>query len=236
MTRATLGLSCLLIAGCGAGGQPSPPPAPTVTVTASPSAAPSPAAVSVDSFTETCRALFTDVDGPAPALAAVDIAAAMGSDPTGASVDPVEVDGVIADLLWIGQTADPQIERNIEATVAPLQALATTFRTGQNTTLQLGDVATSGVTMLTICAEEAPGAGAEVLPSLTPSYASSADLYTDKGVCAADAALTNLDLNDALAPILGYPAERAARTIEQDDAIRAHKNAVFRRTCPERAE
>lgn len=61
------------------------------------------------------------------------------------------------------------------------------------------------------------------------------DLTTDAGLCAADAEMTNLELNDALAPLLGFPPDRGARTLEQDDAIRAHKNAAFARGCPERA-
>lgn len=61
------------------------------------------------------------------------------------------------------------------------------------------------------------------------------DLTTDAGICAADAELTNLELNDVLAPVLGYPADRDQRTFEQDEAIRAYKNAAFQRECPERA-
>ena len=61
------------------------------------------------------------------------------------------------------------------------------------------------------------------------------DLSTDAGLCAADAELTNLELNDALAPLLGFPAERDLRTFDQDEAIRAHKNAAFLRACPARA-
>ncbi len=61
------------------------------------------------------------------------------------------------------------------------------------------------------------------------------DLTTDDGLCAADAELTSLELNDALAPLLGYSADRDLRTYEQDDAIRAYKNAAFERACPARA-
>lgn len=60
------------------------------------------------------------------------------------------------------------------------------------------------------------------------------DLTTDAGLCAADAELTSLELNDALAPLLGYSAVRDLRSAEQDEAIRAHKNAAFERACPER--
>lgn len=61
------------------------------------------------------------------------------------------------------------------------------------------------------------------------------DLTTDAGICAADAELTNLELNDALAPLLGFPADRDQRSSEQDEAIRAYKNAAFIRECPARA-
>ena len=60
------------------------------------------------------------------------------------------------------------------------------------------------------------------------------DLSTDEALCAADAEMTNLELNDALAPLLGFSPGRSARTPDQDDAIRAHKNAAFERACPER--
>jgi len=74
------------------------------------------------------------------------------------------------------------------------------------------------------------GASAPAAPDL-----SAFDLSTDAGICAADAEITSLELNDALAPMLGYSAERDARTPEQDDAIRAYKNDAFNRACPERA-
>lgn len=61
------------------------------------------------------------------------------------------------------------------------------------------------------------------------------DLTTDAGLCAADAAMSNLELNDALAPLLGFPADRRSRTADQNDAIRAHRNAAFERACPSRA-
>ncbi|WP_307323856.1 hypothetical protein [Microbacterium sp. SORGH_AS_0862] len=61
------------------------------------------------------------------------------------------------------------------------------------------------------------------------------DLTTDAGLCAADAEMTNLELNDAIAPLLGFPADRDQRTYDQDDAIRAYKNAAFERECPARA-
>ncbi|OYC97196.1 hypothetical protein CI089_01180 [Microbacterium sp. Yaish 1] len=61
------------------------------------------------------------------------------------------------------------------------------------------------------------------------------DLTTDAGLCAADAEMTNRELNDALAPVLGYPADRDARTIDQEEMIRGYKNAAFERACPARA-
>lgn len=82
------------------------------------------------------------------------------------------------------------------------------------------------------------GAGKLVVLYVNPSAAQPApafDLTTDEGLCGADAELTGLELNDALAPQLGFPADRDARTIEQDDAIRAYKNDAFNRACPERA-
>tara|TARA_B100000378_G_scaffold207577_1_gene170697 strand:- start:347 stop:829 length:483 start_codon:yes stop_codon:yes gene_type:complete len=61
------------------------------------------------------------------------------------------------------------------------------------------------------------------------------DLTTDAGLCAADAELTNLELNDAIAPLLGLPSDRDDRTAADDDEIREYKNAAFLRECPERA-
>lgn len=75
-----------------------------------------------------------------------------------------------------------------------------------------------------------------VAPSpASPPAGEALDLSTDAGLCAADAELSNLELNDALAPMLGYPASRDARTSDQDEAIRFYKNAAFGRACPERA-
>ncbi len=67
------------------------------------------------------------------------------------------------------------------------------------------------------------------------SGTASLDLTTDAGICAADAEMTNLELNDALAPLLGYPADRDSRTDEQAEAIREHKSAAVLRECPGRA-
>jgi len=80
--------------------------------------------------------------------------------------------------------------------------------------------------------------GTDTRPSPTVSTSAPAaawDLVTDAGLCAADAELTNLELNDAIAPLLGFSPVRDDRTVEQDDAIRAYKNAAFTRACPERA-
>ncbi|WP_323985863.1 hypothetical protein [Microbacterium plantarum] len=81
---------------------------------------------------------------------------------------------------------------------------------------------------------EATG-GAVVQIGRPAASAPAFDLATDEGLCAADADMTNLELNDALAPLLGYPAHRDARTSDQDDAIREYKNAAFERACPARA-
>lgn len=67
-----------------------------------------------------------------------------------------------------------------------------------------------------------------------PAPTTPPDVATDAGLCAADAELSNLELNDAIAPLLGYPSSRDDRTVEQDDAIRAYKDAAFARACPER--
>jgi lactate dehydrogenase-like 2-hydroxyacid dehydrogenase len=77
--------------------------------------------------------------------------------------------------------------------------------------------------------------GTDTTVTAAPTLDAALDLTTDEGLCAADAELTNLELNDALAPQLGFPADRDARTVEQDDAIKAYKNAAFARACPERA-
>ena len=61
------------------------------------------------------------------------------------------------------------------------------------------------------------------------------DITTDAGLCAADAELSNLELNDLVALLLDYPADRDLRTSEDDEAIRAYKNEAFLRECPERA-
>jgi|GEM_PF-3709462 len=91
----------------------------------------------------------------------------------------------------------------------------------------------------TVTVTATASATATVTPSpsgtATPAAAAPFDLSTDEGLCAADAELSNLELNDALAPLLGFPADRDARSFEQDEAIRAHKNAAFARACPARA-
>lgn len=61
------------------------------------------------------------------------------------------------------------------------------------------------------------------------------DLTTDEGLCEADSDLTNLELNDAIALLLGFPADRDERTYDQDEAIRDYKNEAFLRECPARA-
>lgn len=86
-----------------------------------------------------------------------------------------------------------------------------------------------------------PSPAPTVTVTVTPPQAAPApttaepDLTTDAGLCAADADMSNLELNDAIAPLLGYPSNRKARTPEQDDAIREYKNAAFERACPARA-
>lgn len=86
---------------------------------------------------------------------------------------------------------------------------------------------------VTVTATPTPDAVAP--SSVTPPADEVLDLTSDAGLCAADAELSNLELNDALAPMLGYPASRDARTSDQDEAIRFYKNAAFGRACPERA-
>lgn len=96
------------------------------------------------------------------------------------------------------------------------------------------------VTVTTVVTQS-PAPAPTVTVTVTPAPAISQpsgpvlDLTTDIGLCDADMRLSNLELNDALAPILGYPADREQRTTEQDDAIRAYKNAAFERACPSRA-
>lgn len=94
---------------------------------------------------------------------------------------------------------------------------------------------------VTVTAEAAPAPTVTVTvtpPAPTAAITSAPagiDLTTDQGLCAADAEMTNLELNDALAVVLGYPGDRDARSFEQDDAIRDYKNAAFKRACPARA-
>ena len=79
--------------------------------------------------------------------------------------------------------------------------------------------------------------GTATRPSPTVSARATAaalDLVTDAGLCAADAGITNLELNDAIAPLLGYSPARDQRTVDQDDAIRSYKNGAFARACPKR--
>jgi hypothetical protein len=82
---------------------------------------------------------------------------------------------------------------------------------------------------------DAMGGEVKQIGDPAPPAAAQFDLTTDAGLCAADAEMTNLELNDAIAPLLGFPADRDARTYDQDDAIRAYKNAAFERECPARA-
>lgn len=94
-------------------------------------------------------------------------------------------------------------------------------------------VTTPGPTVtVTVTPTPTPTPTAEAAP---PTSGGSFDLTTDEGLCAADAEMSNLELNDAIAPILGFPADRDARTFDQDEAIREYKNAAFLRACPARA-
>lgn len=90
---------------------------------------------------------------------------------------------------------------------------------------------------VTATPEPAPTVTVTATPEAQPGTESESqtDLTTDAGLCAADAEMTSLELNDALAPILGFPADRDARSFEDDEAIREHKNAAFERECPARA-
>lgn len=84
-------------------------------------------------------------------------------------------------------------------------------------------------------AENAPAqASPEPAATEPPADEPALDLTTDDGLCAADAELTNLELNDALAPMLGFSADRDLRSFDEDEAIREYKNDAFSRTCPER--
>ncbi|TGO04414.1 hypothetical protein SERN_2007 [Serinibacter arcticus] len=60
-------------------------------------------------------------------------------------------------------------------------------------------------------------------------------LLSDEGLCAADAEMSSLELNDALAPLLGFSGDRNKRIPGEDEEIREYKNAAFERACPERA-
>lgn len=97
---------------------------------------------------------------------------------------------------------------------------------------------------VTVTAEAAPAPTVTVTVTATPGpmtaspngpSAGGMDLTTDEGLCAADAEMSNLELNDAVALVLGYPGDRDLRTFDQDDAIRDYKNAAFQRACPGRA-
>lgn len=76
---------------------------------------------------------------------------------------------------------------------------------------------------------------AEIPTFKEPTAEATFDLNTDEGICAGDAAMTSLELNDALAPLLGISPDREVRSVHEDDVIRAHKNAAFTRACIERA-
>lgn len=105
--------------------------------------------------------------------------------------------------------------------------------------LLVGCSSPTPVPTVTVTAEAAPAPTVTVTVTATPSAPTSTgsmpDVSTDAGICVADADMTNLELNDAIAPVLGYPADRDARTPEQDQAIRDFKNAAMQRMCPSRA-
>lgn len=82
----------------------------------------------------------------------------------------------------------------------------------------------------------AMGGESRQIGTLVSAGAAEYDLTTDAGLCAADAEMTNLELNDAVAGLLGYSVDRGSRTFEQDEAIREYKNAAFMRVCPARAD
>lgn len=97
------------------------------------------------------------------------------------------------------------------------------------------DAAETAKLLEQIAAADAQKAAEAQAAADAAAAAGSLDLSTDAGLCAADAELTSLELNDALAPLLGFPADRDLRTPTQDDAIRTHKTDAFTRACPERA-
>lgn len=59
------------------------------------------------------------------------------------------------------------------------------------------------------------------------------DLPTAEAICADAAGMSSLELNDALAPDLGYSADRNMRTNEQTEQIREYAEAAFLLACPE---
>lgn len=85
-------------------------------------------------------------------------------------------------------------------------------------------------------ADDAAKARAEEVEAAKKRAAMDAlDLTPDQVLCALDEELTGRELDDAMAPLLGFAADRDLRTPAQDDEIRDYKNAAFMRACPERA-
>lgn len=114
-----------------------------------------------------------------------------------------------------------QCTRDDEPTAAPATPSATTTSAAATTTTTTTTAPSTTTTTTTV----APTTSAE------PAY----DLTTDQGLCAADATVTNLELDDLVAPLLGLPASAALRTAAQDDLIRTYQDDAFLRACPARA-
>ncbi|QXT62257.1 hypothetical protein [Tessaracoccus palaemonis] len=153
-------------------------------------------------------------------------------------------DDRVALALQSGQCSDADVlmiftgESAVHEAAQNLKALVTNFVVGENwivntdrpyaVTYAIGGTIVEGTGDALDTEDESDDGSAAVD---TSGY----DLTTDEGLCEADADLTNLELNDAIAPLLGFPADRDERTYDQDEAIRDYKNEAFRRECPARA-
>lgn len=183
------------------------------------------------------------------AVAVLALAGCGGSGDSGAA-GPTQTPAVESSATPGQQTAVPDVTGLLGADAATRLAdadmMVTFIAMSDGAELKAVDAASSPVI------QTYPKAGADVhsdravsvfvgtdtrpLPTVSASAPAAAlDLVTDAGLCAADAEMTNLELNDAIAPLLGYSPVRDERTVEQDDAIRSYKNAAFTRACPERA-
>lgn len=167
--QAVCALLVLILAGCANDDEAALPsastspsaPAPTTGSIPTTSVASMTASGDLLTIEEACRAWFREptVD-ESPAMRSAAIAAPLGQDPSGAGIDPAEVQMLADTLLELGQRVPPSLTADLAQIRQPIADIADIFQTGTNRTVRIGDVKIGSIAILETCATEAPGAAA----------------------------------------------------------------------------